>query len=54
MSVRYEQKYLLHNWSDCCYRDRPQSPWAVLSVRPRGAIAPKGTISGEGSSAFAE
>jgi hypothetical protein len=47
MSVRHEQKYLLHNWSDCCYRDRPQSPRAVLSARPRGAIAPKGTIGGE-------
>jgi hypothetical protein len=47
MSGRHEQKYLLHNWSDCCYRDRPQSPRAVLSARLGGAIAPKRTISGE-------
>ena len=37
-----EQKHLLHNWSDCRYRDRPQSPRAVLRVRlangcPQGA-----------------
>jgi hypothetical protein len=30
MSCRHEQKHLLHNWSDCRYRDRPQSPRAVL------------------------
>jgi hypothetical protein len=47
MSGRHEQKYLLHNWSDRCYRDRPQSPRAVLSARPGGAIAPKGMISGK-------
>jgi hypothetical protein len=33
MSHRHEQKHLLHNWSDCRYRDRPQSPRAVLRVR---------------------
>ena len=27
-----EQKHLLHNWSDCRYRDRPQSPRAILRV----------------------
>ena len=32
MSRRHEQKHLLHNWSDCRYRDRPQTPRAVLSV----------------------
>jgi hypothetical protein len=26
----HEQKHLLHNWSDCRYRDRPQSPRAIL------------------------
>jgi hypothetical protein len=41
MSGLYEQKYLLYNWSDCRYRDRPQSPRAVLSVRLARAIAPK-------------
>ena len=41
MSGRHEQKYLLHNWSDRCYRDRPQNPRAVLSARPGGEIAPK-------------
>ena len=39
MSGLYEQKYLLYNWSDCRYRDRPQSPRAVLSVRLASAIA---------------
>jgi hypothetical protein len=32
MSRRHEQKHLLHNWSDCRYRDRPQTPRAVLRV----------------------
>jgi hypothetical protein len=32
MSRRYEQKHPLHNWSDCRYRDRPQTPRAVLRV----------------------
>jgi hypothetical protein len=32
MSRRHEQKYLLHNRSDCRYRDRPQTPRAVLRV----------------------
>ena len=41
MSGLYEQKYLLHNWSDCGYRDCPQSPRAVLSVRLARAIAPE-------------
>src|SRR5207249_6645207 len=37
MSRRHEQKHLLHNWSDCRYRDRPQIPRAVLRVGvPRG------------------
>jgi hypothetical protein len=45
MSGFYEQKYLLYNWSDCRYRNRPQSPRAVLSVRLARAIAPKRTIS---------
>ena len=45
MSGLYEQKYLLYNWSDCRYRDRPQSPRAVLGVRlDGGAIATKRTI----------
>jgi hypothetical protein len=44
MSCFYEQKYLLYNWSDCRYRDRPQSPRAVLSVRLARAIAAKRTI----------
>jgi hypothetical protein len=30
MSHEHEQKHLLHNWSDCCYRDRPQTPPVVL------------------------
>ena len=30
MSHEHEQKYLLHNWSDCRYRDRPQTPRVVL------------------------
>ncbi len=47
MSGRHEQKYLLHNWSNRCDRDSPQSPRAVLSARPGGAIALKRTISGE-------
>jgi hypothetical protein len=38
MSGLYEQKYLLHNWSDCGYRDCPQSPRRVLSVRLARAI----------------
>jgi hypothetical protein len=45
MSGFYEQKYLLYNWSDCRYRNRPQSPRAVLSIRLARAIAPKRTIS---------
>jgi hypothetical protein len=32
MSRRHEQKHLLHHWSDCRYRDRPQTPRAVLRV----------------------
>ena len=45
MSHRHGQKHLLHNWSDCRYRDRPQSPRAVLRVRlDGGAIATKRTI----------
>jgi hypothetical protein len=45
MSHRHEQKHFLHNWSDCRYRDRPQSPRAVLRVRlAGGAIATKRTI----------
>jgi hypothetical protein len=44
MSRRHEQKHLLHNWSDCRYRDRPQNPRAVLRVRLAGAIARKRTI----------
>ena len=32
MSRRREQKHVLHNWSDCCYRDRAQTPRAVLRV----------------------
>ena len=32
MSHRHEQKHLLHNWSNCRYRDRPQSPGTVLRV----------------------
>ena len=44
MSRRHEQKHLLHNWSDCRYRDRPQSPRAVLRVRLAGPIARKRTI----------
>ena len=30
MSYEHELKHLLHNWSDCRYRDRPQTPWVVL------------------------
>ena len=30
MSHEHEQKHLLHNWSDCRYRDRPQTPRVVL------------------------
>ena len=41
MSHEHEQKHLLHNWSDCSYRDRPQIARAVLSVRFAGAIATK-------------
>jgi hypothetical protein len=44
MSHRHEQKHLLHNWSDCRYRDRPQSPRAVLSVRLAGGNCYKRTI----------
>ena len=44
MSRRHEQKHLLHNWSDCRYRDRPQNPRTVLRVRLAGAIARKRTI----------
>jgi hypothetical protein len=33
MSHEHEQKHLLHNWSDCRYRDRPQTPPVVLSRR---------------------
>jgi hypothetical protein len=36
MSRRHEPKHLLHNWSDCRYRDRPQNPRAVLRVRLAG------------------
>ena len=54
MSGVYEQKYLLYNWSDCRYRDRPQSPRAVLSARPGGAIAPKERSAENGLSAFVE
>jgi hypothetical protein len=32
MSRRHEQKHLLHHWSDCRYRDRPQTPRAVLRI----------------------
>jgi hypothetical protein len=31
MSFRREQKYLLHNWSDCSHRHRPQSAPRVLA-----------------------
>jgi hypothetical protein len=41
MSGLYEQKYLLYNWSDCRYRDRPQSPRVVLSVRPSACDCPE-------------
>jgi hypothetical protein len=44
MSHRHEQKHLLHNWSDRCYRDRPQSPRAVLRVRLAGGNCYKRTI----------
>jgi hypothetical protein len=45
MSGVHEQKYLLHNWSHCRYRDRPQTTRAVLRVRlDGGAIATKRTI----------
>src|SRR4029450_1160806 len=43
MSVGREQKYLLHNWSDCSHRNRPQIARVVLSVRLAGAIATKRT-----------
>jgi len=32
MNRQHEQKHLLHNWSDCRYRDRPQTPRAFLRV----------------------
>jgi len=32
MSRRHEQKHLLHHWSDCRYRDRPQTHRAVLRI----------------------
>jgi hypothetical protein len=44
MSHRHEQKHLLHNWSHCRYRDRPQSPRAVLRVRLAGGNCYKRTI----------
>jgi len=39
MNHRYEQKHLLHNWSDCRYRDHSQSPRAVLRAPCWSAIA---------------
>jgi hypothetical protein len=36
MTHPHEQKYLLHNWSNCRYRDRPQSPGIVLRVARAG------------------
>jgi hypothetical protein len=32
MSRRHEQKHLLHNRSNRRYRDRSQTPWAVLRI----------------------
>ena len=37
MSCRHEQKHLLHNWSDCRYSDRPQTPWAFLGFGVSGS-----------------
>ena len=36
---RYEQKYLLHNWSNCCHRNRPQIARPVLESWPFGMTA---------------
>ena len=30
MSRRYEQKHLLHNWSNCRYRNRAQTARRIL------------------------
>src|SRR6476659_1585691 len=40
---RHEQKHLLHNWSDCRYRDCPQGPRAVLRVCEMTQIFREGT-----------
>ena len=39
ISPQHEQKYLLHNRSNCRHRDRAQIAWPVLGVGPAGAIA---------------
>jgi hypothetical protein len=36
---QHEQKHLLHNRSNCRYRNRAQIAWPVLGVGPAGAIA---------------
>jgi hypothetical protein len=32
-SRRYEQKHLLHNWSNCRYRNRAQTARSILGIR---------------------
>jgi hypothetical protein len=55
MSKCHEQEYLLHNWSDRRYRDRPQSPRVVLGARPGGCDCSGGNDQRKtGFSAFVE
>ena len=49
MSHRHEQKHLLHNWSHCCYRNRPQTPRTVLRGRLAGGNCYTLTISVAGA-----
>lgn len=39
ISPQHEQKHLLHNRSNCRYRNRAQIAWPVLGVGPASAIA---------------
>ena len=42
MSRRYEQKHLLHNWSNCRHRNRAQTPRSILRVSFAGQfVLPK-------------
>jgi hypothetical protein len=41
MSRRYEQKHLLHNWSNCRCRDRPQSARIVLACLAHALRVPE-------------